>query len=169
MHLTEEIFLFNPTTVQFHWKVLVKFTGILNISHNWKKYSNKEVTTLLKKSIQTSKGPVVASRITFLMNRVCLENWPDRTDHVLVAEIYRIAFHSWSALGSKEEKQYQPGYCVWCMGSDCMQNGSEESWKLWCRRYCVWDQDENETETRKGRTKWILEWPTLREGWNYLE
>ena len=68
--LTEEIFLFNPTTVQIHWKVSVKFAGILNKSHNWKKYSNNEVTTLLKRSIQTAKGPVVASRITFLVNRV---------------------------------------------------------------------------------------------------
>ena len=47
LHLTEEIFLFNPTTVQFHWKVSVKFTEILNKSHNWKKCSNKEVTKLL--------------------------------------------------------------------------------------------------------------------------
>lgn len=70
LHLTEEIFLFNPTTVQIHWKVSVKFAGILNKSHNWKKYSNNEVTTLLKRSIQTAKGPVVASRITFLVNRV---------------------------------------------------------------------------------------------------
>ena len=58
------------TTVQIHWKVSVKFAGILNKSHNWKKYSNNEVTTLLKRSIQTAKGPVVASRITFLVNRV---------------------------------------------------------------------------------------------------
>ena len=71
LHLTEEIFLFNPTTVQFHWKVTVKFTEILNKSHNWKKCSNKEVTKLLKRSIQTSKGPVAASKIIFLVNRVC--------------------------------------------------------------------------------------------------
>ena len=52
-------------------KVSVKFTEILNKSHNWKKCSNKEVTKLLKRSIQTSKGPVAASKIIFLVNRVC--------------------------------------------------------------------------------------------------